>query len=149
MSPLKFIRKKIEIVLTRAACWLIAPLPRRAVLALAHFLGTLGYHFSGRLKAVGRANIDLVFGDTMSPQEKVRILKASCCTFALVMLDLAWLSRKTAERVNASNLPGTGGGRSIRTRSRRTPRRSRTTRSPTRSVASRVLHSCSWSEGGL
>lgn len=101
MSPLKFIRKNIEIVLTHAACWLIAPLPRRAVLALAHVIGTLGYHCSGRLKAVGRANLDLVFGDGMPPQEKLRILKASSRTFALVTLDVAWFSRNTAARVNA------------------------------------------------
>ena len=100
MSSLKFIRKKIEIVLTHVACWLIAPLSRRAVLALAHVIGTLGYHFSGRLKAVGRANLDLVFGDRMSPQEKLRILKASSRTFALVTLDMAWFSRNIAARVN-------------------------------------------------
>ena len=101
MSPFKFIRNKLEIVLTRAASWLIAPLPRRAVLALAHVLGILGYYFSGRLKAVGRANLDLVFGDSVSPQEKVRILKASCSTFALMTLDVAWFSQNTAKRVNA------------------------------------------------
>ena len=101
MSPLKLIRKKIEIALTHAACWLIAPLPRRAVLALARALGTLGYHLSGRLKAVGRANLDLVFGNRLSPREKTRILKASCGTFALVTLDVAWFSRNTAARVNA------------------------------------------------
>lgn len=101
MNPLKVVRRKIEFALTLAACWLIAPLPRRAVLALARALGALGYHFAGRLKAVGRANLDVVFGDTLSPKEKVRILKASCCTFALVTLDLAWFSRNTAARVNA------------------------------------------------
>ena len=99
MNPLKFIRRKIEFALTLAACWLIAPLPRRAVLALARGIDTLGYHFAGRLKAVGRANLDLVFGDTLPPNEKQRILKASCRTFALVALDIAWFSRDTAKRI--------------------------------------------------
>ena len=101
MSPLKFIREKIEIALTRAACRLVAPLPRRAVLWLAYAIGTMGYPLAGRLKAVGRANLDLVFGNHLTPKEKRRILIASCRTFALVTLDMAWFSRNTTERVNA------------------------------------------------
>lgn len=95
---LKRLRKRAEIVLARLGRVLITPLPRGAILRLARMLGAVGYLFSGRLKSVGRANLDLVFGDRLSREDKTRILKQSCRTFALVALDSIWFSAKTVER---------------------------------------------------
>lgn len=94
----KRLRKRAEVGLARLGRVIVTPLPRGAILCLARAIGTVGYHFSGRLKAVGRANIDLAFGDRLSPTEKTAILKQSCRTFALVALDIIWFSKHTVER---------------------------------------------------
>jgi KDO2-lipid IV(A) lauroyltransferase len=88
-----------EVALTWAAVSLIRPLPRRAVLRLADFLGWLGYHLAGRLRDVAFANLDVVFGQKISKDEKDRILRQSTRNVALVALDSIWFSHRTAERV--------------------------------------------------
>jgi Kdo2-lipid IVA lauroyltransferase/acyltransferase len=95
----KALRQKVEIVLARMACAMVAPMSRRAVLALAGALGWLGYSFSRSLRQIGMANLDLVFGETKTRDEKHRILKRSCRNFALVGLDLFWFSRDTKARI--------------------------------------------------
>jgi len=61
----------------------------------------MGYLFSGKLREVGMANLDLVFRDTLSRAEKTRILRQSCRNFALVALDVIWFSKDTARRVRS------------------------------------------------
>jgi KDO2-lipid IV(A) lauroyltransferase len=83
----------------RLAGWLIPRLPRSALLALARGAGKWMSRFSPRLKKLGMTNLDAVFGDTKTPEEKTEILQTSFSTFALTMLDLLWFTRHTSERI--------------------------------------------------
>jgi len=76
-------------------------LSRAAVVRLSRFLGLCSYAASGRLRRIADANLDLAFGDTLSPREKRAISKASFQSFSLVVLDLFWFSRDTKARLEA------------------------------------------------
>jgi len=99
MTLAKRIRKALEDPFTRLGLAVVPRLPRRVVLALARFLGAVAYVFSARSRQLGLANLDVAFGDTKTPAEKRRILRASLGNFALVVLDLLWFSRQSAERI--------------------------------------------------
>jgi len=89
----------IQLALFRFALWFVPRLPRRAILILARLLGTAAYHGSGKLRRIGRANLDLAFGRTLEGAARERILKQSFRTFALVMLDQLWFHWHTAQRI--------------------------------------------------
>ncbi len=74
-------------------------LPRRAVLLLASGLGNMGYALAGTLRDVARANLDLAYGDGLSAREKEQVARASCRTFALLLLDLFWFAYRTSQRL--------------------------------------------------
>jgi KDO2-lipid IV(A) lauroyltransferase len=72
--------------------------PRRAAASLARLLGHAAYYVSRHLRRVGFANLDIAYGETLSRQEKKRILKQSFRTFALTMLDLFWFNEADKAR---------------------------------------------------
>jgi KDO2-lipid IV(A) lauroyltransferase len=88
-----------ETLLARLALWVIPRLPRRWVLALAAFLGRTAYLVAGGTRRIGRANLDLAFGDRLSNREKNAILRESFRTFSRVLLDLFWFSRDASARI--------------------------------------------------
>ena len=73
-------------------------LPRRALVWLAGRMGSLAFHVSRRDRMIGLANVTLAFGDSLSPRERRAIVLGSFRTFALVMMDVFWFSRKREER---------------------------------------------------
>ena len=83
----------------RFAGWLIPRLPRRVLLGMARWAGKWVPRFSSRLKKLGMINLNAVFGDTKTPEEKAEILQTSFATFALTMLDLLWFTRHTTARI--------------------------------------------------
>ena len=89
----------LEVWAARLGRAAIIHLPRPLVLALARGLGTLAWLIDGRLRRVGRANLDLVFGDTLPAARKSEILRRSFQTFALTLLDLFWFSHRNEERI--------------------------------------------------
>jgi len=93
------VRQCGEVFLTRLGLVLIPYLPRSWILALATALGHAAYACSSHLRKVGRVNLDLAFGQSLSRKDKRRILKTSFRTFALVMLDIFWFTHKTRERL--------------------------------------------------
>ena len=99
MSALKSLRKRCETVLTRFALWFVPRLSRTAVLRIARIGGAAAFLLPIRLKKVALANLDIAFGREKSPEEKKRILKESCRTFALVLLDIFWFSKDTHRRI--------------------------------------------------
>lgn len=99
MSIAKNIRKALEAPFTRLGLAVVPRLPRKAVLKLAHAMGSVGYWVSAHNRRLGLANLELAFGDTKTPAEKRRILRASLRNFALVMLDLLWFTRDSAARM--------------------------------------------------
>ncbi len=99
MTAARKFRKSLEVLLVRAGILVIPGLPRPVVLRLARLAGWLAYALARDARRIGRANLDLVYADTMSAEEKNRILRESLRTFALAVLDVFWFSRKTRERV--------------------------------------------------
>jgi len=66
---------------------------------MSRCLGNLSFRFSKRYRNRTLANLDLVFGDDFSTEEKRKIAVKSFSTFALVALDILWFSRKSKERI--------------------------------------------------
>jgi lauroyl/myristoyl acyltransferase len=95
------VRARLEILLTRLGLLLIPCLPRRAVLGLARAAGWCAFVCAVHLRRVGYANLDLAFGESLSPARKRAILCGAFRSFALVVLDTLWLSRDTRRRVEA------------------------------------------------
>ncbi len=81
------------------ASWTIPLLPRRVLVFKAACLGRLAYLLSGKLRRVALANLELVFGASMSPKEKKTLLKRCYRHFALLVLDILWFSRKSDDRL--------------------------------------------------
>lgn len=99
MSTIKSWRKRAEAALTRLALAWVPRWSRKSVVRFAHIAGTAASVLPIRTRKVALANLDLVYGNTLTQTEKRRILRGSCRTFALVMLDLFWYARDTAERI--------------------------------------------------
>ena len=95
---LRRLRAPFETALVRLGMALVPRIPRRGILALARFLGTCAT-LAPHLRHLARANLDLAFGDTLTPREKARIHKKSLQNFALVLLDLFWFARKSRDRI--------------------------------------------------
>ena len=92
------LRQIPELILLLAGLLTIPWLPRRCVVGLASGLGSLAYRLGGRLRRVGRANLDIVFGSNASNADRERWLRASFGSFALVILDLFWFAVRTRRR---------------------------------------------------
>lgn len=74
-------------------------LPRVAVVGLSRFAGKTAMLLPLREKRIGLKNLDAVFGDSKTPQEKRRILTISLSTFCQTMLDVFWFSRNPEKRI--------------------------------------------------
>mgnify|MGYP000044147453 CR=1 FL=1 len=67
-------------------------LPRCAVVPLSRFFGNVGFRYADELKRVGLANLDIVFADEMSAEEKEALLRKCYQHFALLVLDIIWFA---------------------------------------------------------
>ena len=67
-------------------------LPRSAVVALSRFFGNIAFRFGNELKRVALANLELVYGDEKSPEEKEALLRKCYQHFALLVLDIIWFA---------------------------------------------------------
>jgi KDO2-lipid IV(A) lauroyltransferase len=79
--------------------WLIPLLPRGGVTGLAHLCGRAAMLMPLREKTIGLQNLDAVYGDALSKQQKRRILAGSLGAFTLTMLDVFWFARNPARRI--------------------------------------------------
>jgi Kdo2-lipid IVA lauroyltransferase/acyltransferase len=77
----------------------IPRLPRCGVLALAALGGRAGYLFDTRGRRIGRANLDIAFGETRTAAEKKRILKTSFETMVRTLLDTFWFAHRSGVRL--------------------------------------------------
>lgn len=77
--------------------WFFFSLCQTLPLSWARRLGTglaaLGYYLVPRIRKVGRANLDIVYGNELSEQEKTRILRASVKNLGLVAIEFTQLPR--------------------------------------------------------
>ena len=71
--------------------------PRQWVLALACALGRLAYHVLPAERRVADANVELVFGDTKTPEEKRAIAGTALQTLGRNLAALFWSPRMTAQ----------------------------------------------------
>jgi KDO2-lipid IV(A) lauroyltransferase len=74
-------------------------LPRTVLLALARGCGNIGYRFARSLRNVAEQNLTLVFGDTLAPAERERLLRRCFQHFALLVLDILWFSFRPRQRL--------------------------------------------------
>ncbi len=88
-------RKRVTRALTACLSLLFAGalrvLPMPWSRAVARALARAAYHCVPRIKKVGLANLDLAYGDTLSPEQKRRILRESVENVALVAAEFVHL----------------------------------------------------------
>ncbi len=97
MSAWKSFRHRLEARACRALAWGIPRLSRRRSVKLACLLGDLAYFLDARGRAVAMANLECVFGERYSRQQRRAISRASYRNFSRTMLDLFWAQRLTTE----------------------------------------------------
>ena len=93
------IRRPFEAFFFKLFALLVPCLPRCAVVGLARATGWIASHLPLRGRRISRINIDAVFGDTLSPAEKARIVRTSFTTMTQTLLDVVWFSRFSARRI--------------------------------------------------
>lgn len=92
------LRRPLETVAFRLGTFIIPLIPRFLILFISNVAGNVTYSFCKRERTVGRANLDMVFGETKTSAEKKRILIRSLSSFTNTMLDIFWFSINTKKR---------------------------------------------------
>lgn len=75
-------------------------LPRRAVLAAGRGAGSAAYWILRRERRIAHANLDIVFGDSMTRREKRRIVRDAFRQFGATVFGLFWAPRLSARNIN-------------------------------------------------
>jgi len=99
MTEWKRFRYGLEEAACRGLARFIPRLSRRSCIRLSRALGTLAFRLDGRGRKVALSNLECVFGDRFSAQEREKIAAASYRNFVGTMLDLFWGQRLTLENV--------------------------------------------------
>ena len=89
----------IESIAALVGLAIIPWLPRCGIVFLARVVGLLSFSLSRRDKQIAMANLDVAFPGALSDTEKLAILKASCQSFSLVLLDYFWFAFWTEKRL--------------------------------------------------
>jgi len=99
MKVRNYARHLTEFLAIYVALVLVAPLPRRLILWLSRGLARLAFVFSRRDKRIALANVDFVYGTSLSKEAKLAIVQKAFETFGLVLLDLFWFRFCTRQRI--------------------------------------------------
>ena len=99
MRRVSRLRMRAEVLAVRWSLLSIPLLPRPLLVAMAHAGGFLAYLLAVPQRRIGRANLDLAFGDRLTASAKRALLRQSFYTFALTLLDLFWFARNPRERI--------------------------------------------------
>jgi lauroyl/myristoyl acyltransferase len=94
------IRHRIEKAAFIAGKVAVRCLSRRAVLRLSRLIGFGVYTFSPLRRKFAEANLNLAFGDSLSPKEKRAINIKSFQSFSQVFIDLFWFDGRSDECLN-------------------------------------------------
>lgn len=89
----------METIFLRAVAAGVSLFPRSAVLGFATNLGWLAYYILREERRVAHANVDIVFGDTKTPEEKVRIARTALQTLARNLASLFRSSRLSKDNI--------------------------------------------------
>ena len=96
---MKRIRHWLEYIFYRFLMAVIPLLPRKAVVGLARFFGRVGPKLIFWEAEKARVNLDLVYGDSLSRQEKEKILRESFENVAQTSLYFFWSRRLTSDQL--------------------------------------------------
>lgn len=86
-------RNLIEYWGVKFLAWFVPRLSRNNCMKLSNVLGSVAFFFDRRGQAVSIANIEAVFGDEYTPEQRFQIGKSSYQNFARTMVDLFWAPR--------------------------------------------------------
>ena len=96
---MKSIRNFLEYFFFNLLLLLVQPLPQQMVVRIGIGLGNLVFLFSGKRKRSAKINLDIIFADSKSPDEKNKIIKKSFQNLAVSALQCLWATRDTENRV--------------------------------------------------
>lgn len=86
-------RYRLEVLGVWLLYRLVPLLPRETLVALGRGLGRLGFVFLRHDRKVALANLDLAYGETLTPREKRRVARRSFESFGQVGLEIFWARR--------------------------------------------------------
>ena len=90
-------RQRLEYEGLRLGGWILRWLPYSLVKAMARPLGLIAWAVDKRGRNTSRANLDAVFGDSLSEEKKSQIARKGYQNFARTMLELFWSPNLTKE----------------------------------------------------
>jgi Kdo2-lipid IVA lauroyltransferase/acyltransferase len=93
----KKIRYRLEWLALKAAAKIVPLLSRNACYRLAQFIGALAATLDRAGRRVALSNLQVAFGDELSPARRAAIVRESYQHFARTMIDLFWSPRLTSE----------------------------------------------------
>ena len=96
---MKPIRHFLEYILVRILILGVTPLSQKQVVIFGRCLGTLVFRFSGKRKKAALTNMDIMFSDSYSSDQKKRVVKNSFEALAVSAIQSVWVTTKTVERV--------------------------------------------------
>lgn len=96
MSSWKRFRYRLEELGCRLLARAIPLLSRSALVAFADAAGALAFRLDGRGRTVALANLECVFGDRFTPEQRADLARRAYQNFARTMLDLFWATRLDA-----------------------------------------------------
>lgn len=96
---MKSTRHFLEYAFFNLLLWLLRPLPQQTVVKMGRAIGGLAFLFSGKRKQSAKTNLDIMFGDSKSPDEKNKIIKKSFQNLTVSALQCLWATSDTENRV--------------------------------------------------
>jgi Kdo2-lipid IVA lauroyltransferase/acyltransferase len=96
---LKLIRHLLEYILIRILILGVTPLSQKQVVNFGRCLGALVFHFSGKRKKAAFTNMDIMFAESYSSEQKKEIVKNSFEALAVSAIQSIWVTINTEERV--------------------------------------------------
>jgi len=98
-KSLKSTRHFLEYIFCNLLLVLVQPLPHQMVVRTGNVLGSLVFLFSGKRKRSAKTNLDIIFADSKSSDEKNKIIKKSFQNLTVSALQCLWATRDTEKRV--------------------------------------------------
>lgn len=93
----KKIRYRLEWIALKSAAKIVPVLSRKACYRLALFIGAMAATLDRAGRRVALSNLQVAFGDELSPGRRAEIVRESYQHFARTMIDLFWSPRLTRE----------------------------------------------------
>lgn len=86
---LRWILTSLALSMLKFVSWL----PLSICRAFGRGLGRLAYYIVPRLRRVGLSNLDLAYGDSLTPSEKTQLLKRTCAHFGSIFAEFAHIPK--------------------------------------------------------